>query len=310
MRTTAICTFDAASKRTCERGNFGCEVRHTEPDAGATVEAAGYVRQIRKYSSTPGGSRIAEVDTHVDLTDVGTSLPHNTPLYTTPPTSATVEAAISKARAALYAIANTLHDYELRRAAREAYDALASQPAPGDSDPRNIVADTGHPEADRLIGRLTSADPDFNDCTDAAVLIRKLVVEHKGPDGYATWKDAAIAERMRRVAAPGEAVAWYDPNDFTRTTDRPTEKEYAPLYPRPTDAAAVEREAYERAAKWLEKQAEDYFNEQGGYEDLNTISFGRGRNADFKLDWYNRLQELAEELRALRNPAPEQKEGE
>ena len=67
-------------------------------------------------------------------------------------------------------------------------------------DPRDIPADTGHAEADRLIGRLASSDPDFNDCTDAAVLIRQLVVEHKGPDHFATWKDAAVDERAKRVA--------------------------------------------------------------------------------------------------------------
>ena len=74
-------------------------------------------------------------------------------------------------------------------------------------DPRDVLADTGHPEADRLIGRLTSADPDFDDCTDAAVLIRQLVAEHRGPDGYATWKDAAVAERQKRVAAERPAGA-------------------------------------------------------------------------------------------------------
>lgn len=62
---------------------------------------------------------------------------------------------------------------------------------------------TGHADADRLIGRLLSDDPDFDDCTEAAVLLRKLVLEEiKGPDGHATWKDAAIAERAARAQAP------------------------------------------------------------------------------------------------------------
>lgn len=75
-------------------------------------------------------------------------------------------------------------------------------------DPRDVLSDTGHKEADRLIGRLTSADPDFDDCTDAAALLRRLVLEEiKGPDGYATWKDAAIAERLARAAArPTNAI--------------------------------------------------------------------------------------------------------
>jgi hypothetical protein len=46
-------------------------------------------------------------------------------------------------------------------------------------DPRDVLADTGHYEADRLIGRLTSADPDFDDCTDAAILIRQLVTANQ-----------------------------------------------------------------------------------------------------------------------------------
>jgi hypothetical protein len=69
----------------------------------------------------------------------------------------------------------------------------------------NDRPDTGHAEADRIIGRLASSDPDFDDCTDAAVLIRRLVADAKGPDGYATWKDAAIAERVRRIAEGSSA---------------------------------------------------------------------------------------------------------
>lgn len=77
-------------------------------------------------------------------------------------------------------------------------------------DPRDVPAGTGNAEADRLIGRLCSADPDFQDCMDAAIFIRKLVCEHKGPDGFATWKDAAVHERVLRVNAErgGEAVVW------------------------------------------------------------------------------------------------------
>jgi len=66
-------------------------------------------------------------------------------------------------------------------------------------DERATQPDTGNAEADRIINRLSSSDPDFDDCVDAAAFIRKLVAEHKGPDGFATWKDAAIAERMLRV---------------------------------------------------------------------------------------------------------------
>ena len=54
---------------------------------------------------------------------------------------------------------------------------------------------TGNPEADRVLGRLNSSDPGFDDCAEAAALIYKLVSEIKGPEGFATWKDAAIASR-------------------------------------------------------------------------------------------------------------------
>lgn len=75
-------------------------------------------------------------------------------------------------------------------------------------DARSILGDTGRAEVDRLIGRLTSSDPDFEDCIAAAVLLRRLVLEEiNGPKGYATWKDAAVAERLARVSMrPSEAV--------------------------------------------------------------------------------------------------------
>lgn len=59
-------------------------------------------------------------------------------------------------------------------------------------------AATGHAEADRIVARLMSSDPDFQDCADAAALIQR---EIKGPDGFATWRDAAIAERSKRIAS-------------------------------------------------------------------------------------------------------------
>ena len=74
-------------------------------------------------------------------------------------------------------------------------------------------AGTGNPEADRIICRLASSDPDFDDCADAVALIHKLVAEIKGPDGFDTWKDAAIADRAARgaaQAAPVDAESWLD----------------------------------------------------------------------------------------------------
>jgi hypothetical protein len=86
----------------------------------------------------------------------------------------------------------------LSQAAPEALQQSRVEPVA----PQDIEADTGHPEADRLLGRLCSADPDHQDCFDAAVLIRTLVVEHKGPHGFPTWKDAAEIMALLNTRTP------------------------------------------------------------------------------------------------------------
>jgi hypothetical protein len=67
----------------------------------------------------------------------------------------------------------------------------------GEDAANGAMPDTGNAEADRIINRLSSSDPDFDDCIDAVAFIRKLVAENKGPEGFATWKDAALNERLR-----------------------------------------------------------------------------------------------------------------
>lgn len=71
----------------------------------------------------------------------------------------------------------------------------------GEDAANGAMPDTGNAEADQIINRLSSSDPEFDDCIDAVAFIRKLVAEHKGPEGFATWKDAALDERHRRLAA-------------------------------------------------------------------------------------------------------------
>src|SRR5699024_1527156 len=83
-----------------------------------------------------------------------------------------------------------------------ANEARAALTAEGGRGLPGVAANTGHGEADRLIDRLMSADPDFADCADAAALIQR---EIKGPAGYETWRDAAVAERVRRVSAESAA---------------------------------------------------------------------------------------------------------
>lgn len=62
----------------------------------------------------------------------------------------------------------TAHDYDL------VHLALGLGPSESAIDPRDIPADTGHADIDKLIGRLCSADPDFEDCTAAAQVLRAL----------------------------------------------------------------------------------------------------------------------------------------
>lgn len=76
-------------------------------------------------------------------------------------------------------------------------EALRGESVDGITHPTKQGLDAGNTDADRLIGRLLSSDPDFEDCTAAANLIRELT--QNGPDGFATWKDAAVAERVLRV---------------------------------------------------------------------------------------------------------------
>jgi hypothetical protein len=79
-----------------------------------------------------------------------------------------------------------------------------------------IPVPTGHAEADRLIGRLMSYDPDYDDCADAAALIQR---EIKGPDGFDTWREAALAERIKRTQLPVSAAEVPMPEPDTHCYD-------------------------------------------------------------------------------------------
>ncbi len=91
---------------------------------------------------------------------------------------------------------------ELERQAQEIEDMKLRL-----GDPRDVPVDTGNPGIDRVLSRLASADPDFSGIQDAAVLLRRLAADAKGPDGYETWKDAAIAERARAASQAQEIAA-------------------------------------------------------------------------------------------------------
>jgi hypothetical protein len=97
--------------------------------------------------------------------------------------------------------------------------SAATPTIPTEQDAVDVEARTGHPEADRVLDRMNSSDPDFDDCAAACALIYRLVGELKGPDGFATWNDACVAERVLRVAAEkatiptGHRVVPVEPTD-------------------------------------------------------------------------------------------------
>lgn len=96
-------------------------------------------------------------------------------------------------------------------------------------------------EAHKIIGRLMSSDVSFEDCTEAADFIRRIAADQSGPDGFSTWKDAAIAERVKRVAAEKAQVVsvpdvremvnrflgWKLPQDFGPDCGISFDREYA-----------------------------------------------------------------------------------
>lgn len=64
------------------------------------------------------------------------------------------------------------------------------------SAPKDLVA-----EAHRAIEVLSYDDPLPGDRAYAISVIYKLIADHQGPLGYDTWKDAAVAEKVKRVNA-------------------------------------------------------------------------------------------------------------
>lgn len=58
------------------------------------------------------------------------------------------------------------------------------------------------------------------------------------------------------------------------------------------------RNGIEASAKLLERKAEEYAHEFGG-DDMGALSFGKGEHAAIKLDYYNNLLELADEIRGI-----------
>lgn len=76
-----------------------------------------------------------------------------------------------------------------------------------------------------------------------------------------------------------------------------------PLYTHPSPPEGAEwRQGVEAAAALLSKKADDFAQEHG-YDDMGSLSFGRGAHADAKLEYHSTLLELAEEIRAMNEHA-------
>lgn len=93
------------------------------------------------------------------------------------------------------------------------YDAAgrAVEAALRDAPQTEPTERTGNPEVDRVLDRLDSSDPDFDDCAAAAALIYKLEIANRGPEGFATWKEAVMHERKLRLAATPSAPTAVEP---------------------------------------------------------------------------------------------------
>ena len=91
------------------------------------------------------------------------------------------------------------------------------------ADTQEVPQDTGNPKADLLIGRLMSSDPDFEDCAEAARLIRSLASAPVAGERAASdidWqllRDTVVLVRNRFSAALGIA---YANSDATRAAIR------------------------------------------------------------------------------------------
>lgn len=66
------------------------------------------------------------------------------------------------------------------------------------------------------------------------------------------------------------------------------------------------KEGVEDVAAMLQKKADDYADEYG-YDDMGGLSFGGGMGGEIKMDYYNNLIELIEEVRAMLAATPEAK---
>ena len=170
-------------------------------------------------------------------------------------------------------------------------------------------------------------------------LLRCVVVEKDWPEYEPTWK--AIEARVTG-AQPAPSLASDDVSFISEGKTQPaqsvkddiiddlqsqfdtegiTEHDSGDALIRLSDAiAAVEdnfthpdpsipegwKEGVEDVAAMLRKKADDYADEYG-YDDMGGLSFGVGMGGEAKMDYYNNLIGLIEEVQAMLAAAPEAK---
>lgn len=124
------------------------------------------------------------------------------------------------------------------------------------------------------------------------------------------WDEAAAPDWQNRCARLREKTTIYDgrePIEILQPSD--LQLEAANLIESAFTRAAVAQApegwaaGVEDAAKMLDKKADDYAR-QFGHDDMGSLSFGQGSHADAKRDHHWSLIELAEDIRAMRPPAP------
>lgn len=91
-------------------------------------------------------------------------------------------------------------------------------------------------------------DPNEQDAVVLWAEIWRLRTALRGPDGYATWQDAAVAERARRIQAERSASARVALSDeqIKALTCRVLNCNFYDVGPRPVEFARVVIAEYER----------------------------------------------------------------
>jgi hypothetical protein len=129
-----------------------------------------------------------------------------------------------------------------------------------------------------------------------------------GPSGYTTTPMVVTSGRM---CSDYHAGRWIDHanDDLTDWGFEPTHWMPLPDLPGAQPAPSVPegwKEGVEDVAAMLQKKADDYADGYG-YDDMGGLSFGGGMGGEIKMDYYNNLIELIEEVRAMLAATPEAK---